>query len=95
MGILAKNRIGQFGRSLDLQILNELKQSFGLEGLEEIRLIKDKRTGEGNPLPTLLLMPLTTIRIVSSICICAIRRNSRSKTVPGTLLPNSSSLWRL
>lgn len=30
---------------LDLQILNELQHSLRLEGLEEIRLIKDKRTG--------------------------------------------------
>ena len=30
---------------LDLQILNELEHSLRVEGLEEIRLIKDKRTG--------------------------------------------------
>ncbi len=29
----------------DLQILNELQHTLRLEGLEEIRLIKDKRTG--------------------------------------------------
>jgi hypothetical protein len=29
----------------DLQILNELQHSLRLEGLEEVRLIKDKRTG--------------------------------------------------
>lgn len=44
--ILAKNRMGHLGRFLDLQILTELQRSFGLEGLEEVRLIKDKRTGE-------------------------------------------------
>ncbi|TVY43698.1 putative RNA-binding protein [Lachnellula occidentalis] len=42
--ILAKHGLAA-GRSLDLQILNELRQSFRLEGLEEVRLIKDKRTG--------------------------------------------------
>lgn len=30
----------------DLQILNELQHSLRLEGLEEVRLIKDKRTGQ-------------------------------------------------
>jgi hypothetical protein len=30
---------------LDLQILNELEHGLHVEGLEEIRLIKDKRTG--------------------------------------------------
>jgi RNA-binding protein 5/10 len=29
----------------DLQILNELQHGLSLEGVEEIRLIKDKRTG--------------------------------------------------
>jgi hypothetical protein len=38
--------MGHLGHSLDLQILTELQRSFGLKGLEEVRLIKDKRTGE-------------------------------------------------
>jgi hypothetical protein len=32
--------------ALDVQILNELKHSFKVENLEEVRLIKDKKTGE-------------------------------------------------
>jgi RNA-binding protein 5/10 len=34
----------------DLQILNELQHSLRLESLEEVRLIKDKRTGMESPL---------------------------------------------
>lgn len=37
--------IGHLGHDSDLQISNELLHGLHVEGLEEIRLIKDKRTG--------------------------------------------------
>ncbi|KAK2629714.1 hypothetical protein QTJ16_000534 [Diplocarpon rosae] len=38
--------IGRMAVFADLQILNELQHNLRLEGLEEVRLIKDKRTGQ-------------------------------------------------
>lgn len=45
LGTLAKHRNLADGRFVCLQIFNELQHNLRLEGLEEVRLIKDKRTG--------------------------------------------------
>ncbi|KAM3068477.1 hypothetical protein ACMFMF_009294 [Clarireedia jacksonii] len=38
--------MGRLGRCFELQISNELQNRLKIEGIEEIRLIKDKRTGQ-------------------------------------------------
>ena len=45
---------------LDLQIMHELQKNLLLDGLEEVRLIKDKRTGMNQLFQLfLLILPLT------------------------------------
>jgi hypothetical protein len=38
--------IGHVAIDLEIQISNELQQSLHVEGIEDVRLIKDKRTGK-------------------------------------------------
>jgi hypothetical protein len=54
----------------DSQIVDELKTNFNADALEQVRLIKDKRTGASIS----MLVGVIYHRPIAPVCFCAVRR---------------------
>lgn len=54
-----------------IQILNELKDSLHIDGIEEVRLIRDKKTGK-SAIFACLVLPDVCTRTIEAVRFCSV-----------------------